>query len=180
MDVRQTRTIVARIGADTGSHSETDMSLGAIKAQLGLLLSAAAAGAASTGRDLRHVRGIALYDSRKDSFVTSLEPFAAVEAGIRALPLVLERYGVDQSHRIALQLVYEYFARAHGLVLDSVLMDALWADFVAELEAPVWLTRCVTNVRHFQSEDLHVELGDGVSIFGRDPGLLVYLGQLLI
>ena len=141
-----------------------------------MLLSTAVAGAANTGRELRQVCGIALYDSGKDSFVASLEPFTAVEAGVRDLPLVLERYGVAQSHRIALQLVYEYFARANGLVLDSALVDALWADFVAELEAPAWLTRCVTNLRHFQSEDLHVELGDGVCIYGRDPALLANLG----
>src|SRR5262249_50287329 len=90
--------------------------------------------------------------------------------------LVGERYGVAQSHRIALQLVYEYFARADSLVLDSTLVDALWTDFVAELEAPAWLTRCVTNLRHFQSKDLHVELGDRVYIHGRDPALLADLG----
>lgn len=117
-----------------------------------------------------------MYDSRKDSFVASLEPFAAVETGIRDLPFVVERYGVAQSHGIALQLVYEYFARAHDLVVDSAFVDALWADFVAELEAPAWLTRCVTNLRHFQSDDLHVELGDGVYIHGRDPALLADLG----
>ncbi len=134
------------------------------------------AGAVNTNRDFQQLRGIALYDSQKDSFVTSLEPFAAVEAGIRALPLLSERYGVEQSHRIALQLVYEYFARAQRLVLDSALVDALWTDFVAELEAPTWLTRCVTNLRYFHCEDLQVTLGDGVSICGRDPAVLADLG----
>jgi hypothetical protein len=33
--------------------------------------------------------------------------------------MVHERCGVDQSHRIALQLVYEYFARANDMVVDS-------------------------------------------------------------
>jgi Apea-like HEPN len=152
------------------------MSLAVVKEQLGLLVSAAVASAASAGRELRQVRGTALYDSRKDSQVASLEPFAAVEAGIRDLPLVVERYGVNQSHRIALQLVYEYFARANRLVSDLAFVGALWADFVAELEAPAWLTRFVTNLRHFHSEDSHVELGDGVSICGRDPARLADLG----
>jgi hypothetical protein len=152
------------------------MYLVSLKAQLDLLLSAAVASAASTGRELRQMRGVALYDSREDSFVTSLEPFAAVEAGIRDLALVDERYGVDQSHRIALQLVYDYFARANSLALDPTVLDTLWADFVAELETPVWLTRCVTNLRYYHSEDLHVDLGDGVSIHGRNPALLTDLG----
>jgi hypothetical protein len=52
----------------------------------------------------------------------------------------------------------------------------LWADFVAELESPVWLTRCVTNLRHFHCNDFHVDLGDGVSIYGRDPEVLTGLG----
>ena len=152
------------------------MSLDGLKIQLGLLLSAAVEAAARTGRELRQVRGIALHDSQKDLFITSLEPFATVEAGVRELELVHERYGIDQAHRIALQLVYEYFARATGVLVDSALVDALWADFVAELETPVWLTRCVTNLRHFHCEDLHVELGDGVSIYGRDPSVLARLG----
>ena len=152
------------------------MSLEELRTQIGLLLAAVATAAAHTGLGLRQVRGVALYDSRKDTFVTSLEPFAGVEAGIRELPMVHERYGVDQSHRIALQLVYEYFARANDMVVDSALVDALWADFNAELESPVWLARCVTNLRHFQCDDLHVELGDGVSIHGRDPDVLTGLG----
>jgi hypothetical protein len=153
-----------------------NMFLEELKIQIGLLLAAVATVAANTGRDVRQVRGIALYDSRKDALVTSLEPFAGVEAGIRELPMVHERYGVDQSHRIALQLVYEYFARTKEMVVDSALVDALWADFIAELETPVWRVRCVTNLRHFQCDDLHVELGDGVSICGRDPDVLTSLG----
>jgi hypothetical protein len=152
------------------------MILDGLKTQVALLLSAAVETAARAGRELRQVRGTALYESRKDLLFTSLEPFRAVEAGLRELEQVNERYGVDQSHRIALQLVYEYFARARGVLVDSALVEALWADFVAELDSPVWLTRCVTNLRHFHCDDLHVDLGDGVSIHGRDPDVLAGLG----
>jgi hypothetical protein len=152
------------------------MSLDGLKLQLGLLLSAAVESATSTRTELRRLRGVALYDSQKDSFVTALEPFAAVEAGVADLELVRERYGVNQSRRIALQFVYGYFARANSVMMDSALVDVLWADFVAELESPVWLTRCVTNLRHFHCEDLHVDLGDAVSIYGRDPSVLTRLG----
>lgn len=152
------------------------MSLEELKTKVDLLLAAVAAAAASTGLEPRQVRGIALYDSQKDAFVISVEPFAEVEASIRELPVVHERYGLDQSCRLALQLVYEYFARANDLVVRSELVDALWADFVAELESPVWLARCVTNLRHFQCDDLHVDLGDGVSICGRNPDVLTGLG----
>ena len=152
------------------------MSLDGLKIQLGLLLSATVEAALSTGTELRRLRGIALYDSQKDLFITSLEQFATVETGVRESELVRERYGIDESHRIALQLVYEYFARANGVLVDPALMDALWADFVTELETPVWLTRGVTNLRHFHCEDLHVDLGDDVSIYGRDPNVLAGLG----
>ena len=152
------------------------MSLDGLKIQLGSLLSAAVEAALSTGKELQQVCGIALYDSRKDLFITSLEPFATVESGIRELELVNERYGVQQSHRIALQLVYEYFARSKGVLINPASVDALWDDFVAELESPVWVTRSVTNLRHFQCDDLHVELGDGVSIYGRDSSVLARLG----
>ncbi|HUX15126.1 MAG TPA: hypothetical protein VMW52_01555, partial [Phycisphaerae bacterium] len=152
------------------------MSLDGLKTQFALLLSAAVETTVRAGRELRQVRGTALYDSRKDLLFTSLEPFGAVEAGLRELEQISERYGVDQSHRIALQLVYEYFARAKGMRVDSALIEALWADFVAELDSSVWLTRCVTNLRHFHCGDLHVDLGDGVSIYGRDLDVLARLG----
>jgi hypothetical protein len=152
------------------------MSFDELKTQVGLLISAAVEGATKSSIELDQLRGIAVYDSRKDSYVTSLEPFAAVEASIGELPLIHERYGAGQSRRLALQLVYEYFARAKALAVDSALLETLWADFVSELEAPAWLTRCVTNLRYFDYQDLHVELGDGVSIYRRDQRVLAGLG----
>jgi len=152
------------------------MTVDGLKTQLGLLLTAIVEAALSTGTELRRLRGIALYDTSKDLFITSLEQFAAVESGIRELEQVRARYGVDQSHRITLQLVYVYFARVDGILLDPALLDALWTDFIAELETPFWLTRAVTNLRYFRCEQLHVDLGDGVSIYGRDPDILAGLG----
>ena len=81
------------------------MSLAVVKEQLGLLLAAAVAGAASTGRELRQLRGIALYDSRKDSFVASLEPFAAVEAGTRARAVTI---GMHSIRMLALEDILEH------------------------------------------------------------------------
>lgn len=159
-----------------GGGCGADMSLDGLKIQLGSLLSSAVEAAVSSGKELQHVLGTTVYDSQKDLFITSLEPFAAVEAGIRELELVNERYGIEQSHRIALQMVHEYFERAKGVLIDPASVDALWADFVAELETPVWVTRSVTNLRHFQCRDPHVELGDGVSIYGRNPSVLAGLG----
>jgi Apea-like HEPN len=147
-----------------------------LKKQVHKLLAAAVTGATASGLELRQLQGIALYDGIKDSFVVPLEPFASVEAGLRQIALVQERYGVDQSHRITLQLVYEYFARAKAIHIDSATVDSLWNDFVAELESPAWLTRCVTNLRHFHCGTFHIDLGDGVSILGRDPAALSALG----
>jgi Apea-like HEPN len=140
------------------------------------LIAAAVQNAASSGRELAKLRGVAFFDGTKDSFIESLEPFAAVESGIRLVPNLAERYGIDQSRRLTLQLVYQYFARAGSISINTAVVDALWADFLAELESLVWLTRCVTNLRHFQCANFHVDLGDGVSIRGRDPEVLAALG----
>jgi hypothetical protein len=147
-----------------------------LKTQIGQLLSAAAAAATGAGRDLAQLRGVAHYDTSKDLFITNLTPFAAVEGGVSQLPLVSERYGVDQSRRIALQLVYEYFGRAKAVEIDPIILDSLWADFVAELQSPVWITRCVTNLRCFQCDTRHLDLGDGIAIYGRGPAVLADLG----
>src|SRR5258708_3758529 len=65
--------------------------------------------------DAQQLRGIALYDSRKTSFVTSLEPLTAVEAGLRVLPLVCERYGGEHSHLDRLA-THVRVLRTHGLL----------------------------------------------------------------
>lgn len=147
-----------------------------LKANLEILLAAVVAAASRTGRELRQMQGIALYDPEKDLFIQSLESYVVVEVGIRELPLVQDRYGGGESHRLTLQLVYEYFDRANTIAVDSSLVDALWTDFVAELESPIWLARTVTNLRHFHSDDHHVELTDGVSIYGRNRAVLTQLG----
>ena len=150
--------------------------LSELKANFAQLVAATVEHASVTGRELRRLRGIAFFDSEKDALTTSLAPYAAVEDGIKALPLVAERYGSNQAPRLALQLVYEYFERTKSESLDSQALDSVWVDFVAELESPVGVTRCVTNLRNFQCADLLVDLGDGVSIGGRSPQALSGLG----
>ncbi len=146
------------------------------KKPLERLLNAVVEKAVTEGLDLRRLRGVALYDSQKDSFIKALPEFAVVESGIKDLDQVRAQYGIEQSSRITLQLVYEYFARTNAISVDCALLEKLWADFVTELDIPVWRTRGVTNLRHFQLEDLHVDLGDGVSIHGRNPDVLASLG----
>lgn len=148
------------------------MSVDELKAKLGELLSALA----SAATRLERLRGVAFYDSAKDLAITSLPQFGEVESAIRDLELVRDRYGVQESRRIVLQLVYGYFARAGVVELMPEVLDALWVDFLAELDAPSWLTRAVTNLRHFRCEDFPVDLGDGLSIQGRSPEELAALG----
>jgi hypothetical protein len=151
-----------------------------VKAHYAQLVKAVVDAASSSGTGLARLLGVALYgvalyDTGKDLLITSLKPFSALEAGVRELAQVKERCG-DQSHRIALQLVYEYFARKGAVVYDSASVDSLWNDFATELESPVWVTRAVTNLRYFDCEDVRVDLGDGVSIYGRDANVLASLG----
>jgi hypothetical protein len=155
------------------------MSLDELKMQLGLLLSAVVEAAAKNSVELQRLRGIALYDTQKDLFITSLEPFAGVEAGVRGLPLVHERYGVEAARRIALQLVYEYFGRMNGAHVDSASLDALWSDFIVELETAMWLTRSVTNLRHFRSGNLTSSLETAFpSTAGTQPRSLVLVSAM--
>ncbi len=152
------------------------MSVAELKIQFELLLHAVVKAALSADKGLQWLRGVAVYDGEKDLFITSCPQFAAVESGIRELEQVRKLYGVSASRRIALQLVYEYFARTDKVLLDYNLLDMLWIDFIAELDAHDWITCAVTNLRHFRCEELHVDLGDGVSIYGRDPKVLDKLG----
>lgn len=152
------------------------MSPDELKTQVELLLSAVVEAANSKGMELERLRGVALYNGQKDQFITSIPQFAAVESGVKELERMPKMYGVAQSHRIALQFVYEYFDRANGVVCNSAALDTLWEDFITELDTPVWITRSVTNLRYFQCKEHPVDLGDGVSILGRNPEVLASLG----
>ena len=46
--------------------------------------------------------------------------------------------------------------------------DGLWGDFLVEVEEPNWTFRAVGNLRNFASETLLIDLGDGVTIRGRN------------
>jgi hypothetical protein len=153
-----------------------DMTSDKLKTQLELLLRAVVEAALSTNTELLRLQGVALFDMRKDSLITAHSHFPVLESGIRELKNVSEQCGIEQSGRIALQLVYEYFARADVVMFDQLLLDKLWADFVAELDTPVWRTRSVTNLRYFESNEIRIDLCDGVTIYRRDRNVLKELG----
>ena len=108
-----------------------------LKPRIDALISAAVEAAVLSGMGIQDLRGIALFDPQKDSFFAGLEPFAAVESGLRKLPLLDEKYGANEVQRISLQLMYEYFGRCDHVVEDQVTRDTLWADFLAELNSPI-------------------------------------------
>jgi hypothetical protein len=52
--------------------------------------------------------------------------------------------------------------------------DSIGAEHA--LESPIWIFRSVANVRWFNSDIYHIDLGDGVTIRGRSPDDLASLG----
>lgn len=152
------------------------MNLIELKTQLKLLLSEVVEVALSNCAAFKRLRGVAYYDTEKDAFIKSLSQFAALVTGLQRLEKVQQQYGNEQSERIALQLVYQYFERANEILIDDFLLESLWQDFVAELDTEDWITRSVTNLRHFQCDEMYVDLGDGVAIYGRNQNVLAELG----
>src|SRR5262249_22277164 len=67
----------------------------------------------TAGLSLSELQGNALYDMGKDDKIRALESFATAVSKIVDLPLFVESFGADEAPRIALQFVYQYFARAH-------------------------------------------------------------------
>jgi hypothetical protein len=137
---------------------------------------AATAAVEASGRGVKPVRGIALYDTGKDETFTSLAAFDEATTALVALALVQQRYGVDEAPRIALQFVYEWLNRVDEPRFEEGLFDQLWQDFAAELDEPDWVFRAVANVRSLTAEGGPFEFGDGVSIRGRSFEELRELG----
>jgi hypothetical protein len=113
---------------------------------------------------------------QKDERVIALRSFAEAEQAIIQIPHFVARLGADSARRATLQCVYQYFSRIDGVQYDEATFNALWDDFTTEIANPDWTTRGVTNIRFFRSENLHIDLGDGVTIRGRNPEELSALG----
>jgi hypothetical protein len=130
----------------------------------------------AAGLSLSELRGIALYDMRKDEKIQARESFPTAASKIVDLPCFAERFGADAAPRIALQFVYQYFERGHVMSYSEEVFESTYEDLIKELESPVWVFRGVANVRYFASDVHHVELDDGVTIRGRSPADLASLG----
>jgi hypothetical protein len=124
--------------------------------------------AAASGLPLSKLRGIAFYDMDKDAPLTLLNSFAAAEQAFTQIPEFVARFGGDNVRRVALQFVYEYFARVDSVRYEPTVFDPLWEDFTAEIANPQWATRGIANVKYFTSQSLHMDLGEGTVIRGRD------------
>ena len=75
-----------------------------------------------------------------------------------------------------MQFLYEYFRR-HGTVeFNEAVFEALWRDLFAEIDEPYWIFRGVANMRCFRAADDPINLGDGITIRGRNPDDLANLG----
>lgn len=128
--------------------------------------------AAALGLPPDQLQGVAFYDTAKDELFTSLKSFDSAVAALGCVPNLESRLGLGETKRIALQFIYEYFEVLGSPVYDAVRFESLWANFVGELEDPNWLYCGVANLRYFRSEVFPINLGDGMTIEGRNPNEL--------
>jgi hypothetical protein len=132
--------------------------------------------ASAKGTAIESLRGIAFFSTERDAPILALPSFAKATQSIASIPKFLERFSPDDATRIALQVVYQYYPRVGGIRYDEAAFEALYADFEAEIHEPQWVTRGLANVRNFQSQNLYLDLGDGVVIRGRSANELSSLG----
>lgn len=132
--------------------------------------------AAASGLALAQLQSVAFFDMEKDARLIVLDAFSDAEQAIGEIPHFTMRFGADNVRRVALQCVYQYFSRVDAVRYDEATFSALWEDFTTEIGNPEWITRGITNVRFFRSENLHIDLGDGVAIRGRNLEELSALG----
>jgi hypothetical protein len=122
------------------------------------------------------LRGIALFDSERDAPLTSLHSFEAASQALTGVPNFATRFGSAQVTRIILQFLYEYFARADSIKFEESVFEDLWRDFSTELLEAHWIVRSVANIEYFRTETWPLDLGDGISIQGRNRAVLAPLG----
>jgi hypothetical protein len=111
---------------------------------------------------------IAYYDSRKDDLVTGLPSFQSAVEALASSSAVSILYGSDQAPRIALQVVFGvYDLVRNGLSAESA-FESAWGDFVRELETATWTFAAVANIQNIQCSEGKIDIGDGVSVRGRN------------
>jgi hypothetical protein len=125
---------------------------------------------------LNTLMGVAFRDPGKDAPLISLHSFNVVKQAVTNIPNLMTRFGAEETTRIVLQFVYQYFDRVDSVRYDESAFETLWRDFTAEVEEGNWVDRGVANVRNFYSDSLLLELGDGITIRGRSPADLNALG----
>jgi len=150
----------------------TEIARDALRALVGKATSTAIA----NGQPVHELQGVAFYDTERDATVRSLASFDTAIQAVTDIPDFVTHFGTDAAERVVLQFVYEYFTRVDELRYDEAMFDALWLDLQTETRHPEWVTRGVANVRHFRSEDLAIDLGDGISVRGRNSRALASLG----
>jgi hypothetical protein len=146
------------------------------KCEVRALINDAISKAINTGRPFTSLRGIAFFNMERDDFLLTLEKFDTTATVIKSLPDFCTRFGEDAGIRILLQLLYEYFGEVGELKFDDMVFEKLWTAFTTELGIETWLCRGVANLRFFQANSMILNLGDGVSIRGRDREDLKSLG----
>jgi hypothetical protein len=149
----------------------------AIKTSIRTLLSDSISVAANTALPLHQLRGIAFFDPSRGELFTSLPSFAATMPLITTFPNFITRYG-NCENRVLLQFLYQYFRLRDSLSLNEELFESVFYNFIAELEETHWVSRGVANLRHFAVETYSplFDLGDGITIRGRNPDELRSLG----
>ena len=118
------------------------------KAEISGLIEAALEHVRTSGEPIEQFRGTVGFDIAKDETFRALQEFGPAATAIAALPLVAERYGVDDADRLALQFIYQMLERSPEPGFDQATFETLWEDFCAELEDPDWLFRAVANLRY--------------------------------
>jgi hypothetical protein len=131
---------------------------------------------AATGSPIEELRGIAFFDPRRDAILTAQESFSTAVSAVSELPLLADRFGSAEAHRLVLQFVYGFCGRLSQAAFDETAFENTWRAFSQELEEPTWTYRGVANVRYLRGAPAAVDLGSGVTIRGRNFEELNALG----
>jgi hypothetical protein len=124
--------------------------------------------AATHNLRIEDLRGTALFDTARDQRILTLAEFDALSHSLAEVPLVSDRFGQGSSMRLALQLVYEYFSKTDTIVFNPESLARVWNAFLSELARANWTTVGLANLRCFAADAPMINLGDGLSIRGRN------------
>ncbi len=128
------------------------------------------------GAEPQLYRGVSsLSDTARNERFQSLGTFSLAVSEVAKLPYFAARFGTERAGEVALQFVFTYIGALSSKSFDLEIFERVWDSLLKELSTSEWTYIAVSNLKNFSSNEVLLDLGDGITIRKRSYAELNHL-----